>query len=197
MSLLNTDQKILAKSLASRLSPLMPKLIHPDQIGFIPNRYSSNNFRWLFNIMYSPRYLKEALLILSLDADKAFDWIEWYYLYVVLGKFGLGARFISLVKPMYNNSTARILTNQTISDAFNLYRGTRQGCALRPLLFALALEPLAETIRAHKENYGCNTDYTLNKISLYADDILMYITRPQISIPTLLETIELFGSFSG
>lgn len=191
MSLLNTDQKILAKSLASRLSPLMSKLIHPDQTGFIPNRYSSHNFRRLFNIMYSPRHLKEDLLILSLDAEKAFDCLEWYYLYVVLGKFVLGARFISWVKPLYNNPTARI------SDAFNLYRGTRQGCALGPLLFVLALEPLAETIRAHKEIYGCNTDYTLNKISLYVDDILMYFIRPQISIPTLLETIELFGSFSG
>ncbi len=69
-------------------------------------------------------------------------------------------------------------------------------CPLSPLLFALALEPLAATIHANKEIHGYDTDYTSNKISLYADDILTFITQPQTSMPVLLETIDLFGSFS-
>lgn len=68
---------------------------------------------------------------------------------------------------------------------------------MSPLLFALALEPLAETIRIHEQIHGYNTKYTTNKISLYADDILMYITKPSESIPKVLETINLFSSFSG
>lgn len=73
----------------------MAKLIHPDQTRFIPNRHSFHNFRRLFNIMYSPRQPKEDLFVLSLDAEKAFDCVEWAYLYAALEKFEFGARFIS------------------------------------------------------------------------------------------------------
>ena len=60
------------------------------------------------------------------------------------------------------------------------------------LLFALAV-----TIRANTEIHGYDAEYTSNKISLYVDDILMYITRPQTSVPAILETSELLSSFSG
>lgn len=112
--------------------------------------------------------------------------------------FGLGIKFISWKKLLYLNPNARILTNQTFLDVINLNRGTRQGCPLSPLLFALALEPLeTTTICANKEIHGYDTDYTSNKISLYSDDILIFITKPHASMSVLLETIELFGSFSG
>lgn len=90
-----------------------------------------------------------------------------------------------------------ILTNQSLSPRFNLHRGTRQGCALSPMLFALIIEPLAQAIRSHAAIHGYNTKHTLNKISLYADDILLYVTEPQDSIPAILEVINLFGTFSG
>lgn len=77
VSLLNADQKILAKTLARRLSLFMSKMVYPDQTGFIPKRNSFYNFRCLFNIMHSPRHPKEDLIILSLDAEKAFDQAEW------------------------------------------------------------------------------------------------------------------------
>lgn len=147
--------------------------------------------------MHSPRHPKEDLIILSLDAEKAFDQVEWQYLYEVLKKFGMGDKFITWIKLLYSNPSAKILTNQTLSEPFSLHRGTRQGCALSPLLFALALEPLAETIRSHPEIYGYNTEYTINKISLYADDVLLFVTKPYITIPVLLEIVNLFGTFSG
>ena len=95
VSRLNSDLKILAKTLASRLSPLVTKLIHPDQTGFIPDRHLFHNVRCLLNILYSPRQPKEDLFILSLDAEKAFDCVELPYLYAVLETFGLGTGFIS------------------------------------------------------------------------------------------------------
>ena len=77
ISLLNSDQKILAKTLARRLSLYMGKMVHPDQTGFIPKRNSFDNLRCLFNIIYSSRDPEEDLVILSLDAEKAFDQVEW------------------------------------------------------------------------------------------------------------------------
>ena len=196
ISLLNSDQKILAKILAMRLSAFMNQLVHSDQTGFIPQRCSLNNIRRLLNIIYSPNNQQE-LMILGLDAEKAFDQVEWPYLFAVLEKYQLGEYFISWIRLLYKSPTATIFTNHTRSRQFKLGRGTRQGCVLSPLLFALALEPLAETIRKHPQIYGYDTAFTKNKISLFADDILLYITRPQSTIPKILSVINEFGLFSG
>ena len=98
------------------------------------------------------------------------------------------------IKVLYSNPTAKILTNQTLSTQFRLNRGTRQGCVLSPLWFALALEPLAEAIRSHPDKHGYNTEYTTNKISLYAEDILLYVSQPRITIPSILSVTKAASS---
>ncbi len=90
-------KKIRAKTIARRLVPLISKLIHAYQTGFITGRSPLLNFRHLFNIMYSSR-IPKGFLILILDAEKVFDQVEWPYLYAVLEKFQLGKVFISQIK---------------------------------------------------------------------------------------------------
>jgi len=197
ISLINVDQKILSKTLANRLGKLISKLVNTDQNGFIPGRSTIHNTRCLFNIIYHPKAIRDNLVVISLDAEKAFDRVEWRYLFAILEKFELGDEFINWIKILYCNLSARVLTNKTLSDPFYLQRGTRQGCPLSPLLFALIVEPLAETIRSNPYIHGFNTLNTVNKISLYADDILLYITQPQVSLSVILKTITNFGKLSG
>lgn len=85
--------------------------------------------------------------ILSLDAQKAFDMVEWEYLWATLSAFGIGPGFLFWLKILYKDPKARLRINNTMSAIFSLSRGTRQGCHLSPLLFALALESLAAAIR--------------------------------------------------
>lgn len=136
ISPLTYDQKILAKSLARRLSSLISKLIHPDQTGFIPNRHSFFNLRRLFNVIYSQRERTSDLADLSLDAEKAFDQLEWPYLFAIPRRFDLGEQFENSLKILYHRPCARIVTSKTLSPTFQLHRGTRQGCSLSPMLFA-------------------------------------------------------------
>lgn len=76
ISLLNVDTKIVAKILATRLESILPKIIDPDQTGFVKGRSSAHNIRRLFNIIqYSNQYANSGLVI-SLDAEKAFDRVE-------------------------------------------------------------------------------------------------------------------------
>lgn len=110
--------------------------------------------------MHHSKAVQDNLVIISLDAEKAFDRVEWHYLFAVLRKFDMGDTFIDWIKILYKSPTAQVLTNNTLSGPFNLHRGTRQGCPLSPLLFALTVEPLAQSIRSDPSVHGFNT---LNK----------------------------------
>ncbi len=98
---------------------------------------------------------------------------------------------------MYDHPRAAVVTNGLRSDSFITYRGTRQGCPLSPLLFAMALEPLAEAVRSSTSIQGLAIGTTQHKISLYADDVLLFLSSPESSIPPLINIITLFSLFSG
>ncbi|XP_059838364.1 E3 ubiquitin-protein ligase E3D isoform X2 [Hypanus sabinus] len=93
ISLLNVDSKIFSKLLASRLEKVLPKIISDDQTGFIKNRYSFFNIRRLLNIVYTPSH-DTSECVISLDAEKAFDRVEWPYLFNVLDKFNFSPIFM-------------------------------------------------------------------------------------------------------
>ncbi len=197
ISLLNADLKLLSKILATRLESLLPLLIKDDQTGFIKGRNSCNNMRRLLNTIQVFQQRSLNGLVLSLDAEKAFDRVEMPFLFYTLHKFDLGEKFISWIKLLYTNPLSAVLTNGLCSSNFQILRGTRQGCPLSPLLFALVIEPLAEAIKTNESIHGLTIDTRQHKITLYADDVLIVLTEPEISTPALIETINVFSTFSG
>lgn len=97
ISLLNTDVELLAHILATRLAGVMPKLVHKDQSGFISTRSMANNIRHSFLNLQIQVVNPGNKAILSMDAAKALDSIEWTYLWEVLTRFGLGDQFITWI----------------------------------------------------------------------------------------------------
>lgn len=197
LSLLNNDYQLFAKILAIRLEKVIPTLVHLDQVGFIRGRLASNNMRRLLHVMSRASSLQHPAVAISLDAEKAFDRIEWPFLFHVLSKFGFGPICMQWIKAMYYEPTARVKTNGMISQPFQLFRSTRQGCPVSPAIFILVLEPLACAIRANKNITGINLSEYDFKANLYADDILLTLSNPTYSIPHLLKLIEKFGQLSG
>lgn len=197
VSLLNVDTKILAKLMATRLERVLPTIIHEDQTGFIKNRQLAYSIRRLFNVIYTSDSNPFSEILISLDAEKAFDRVEWDYLFSALSGFGFGPKYISYIKLLYASPVASVQTNKIRSEYFNLTQSTRQGCPLSPLLFALAIEPLAISLRDSKEFSGIHRGGKEHKVSLFADDLLIYISDPSKSVPAVISILEKFGQLSG
>jgi len=197
LSLLNADYKILSKLIALRLEDVIPKIIHADQTGFVKNRYGADNVRRLLHILNTAQKNQNPMLIMSMDANKAFDRIEPSFLFRTLEAMSFGEKFIQYVKTLFNAPKANILTNDILSNTFSLSRGCRQGCPSSPLLFALAIEPLAIAIRSNTFITGIKFGTNEHKLSLYADDLLLYITDPQSSLPPLLKCLKEYSAASG
>ena len=196
ISLLNVDCKILAKILALRLQRVLPEIISPDQTGFMVGRHSFFSTRRLLNIIFSPSSDTPEIIV-TLDAEKAFDRVEWGYLFFVLEKFGFDSQFIAWIKLLYASPSASVHTNGIRSPPFSLQRGTRQGCPLSPLLFIIAIEPLAIWLRSHDEFEGITRNSMVHKLSLYADDLLLMVSNPISSLPPILSILDQFGHISG
>ena len=136
-------------------------------------------------------------MVISIDAEKAFDSVDWSFLYRVLHRFGLHETIIKTIQALYNYPPARIQINGCLSNSFTLERGTRQGCACSPLLFALYLEPFSKYVRQNKEIIGINIQGKVHKLACYADDILIFLGQPTNSLPKLMQSYEYFGRLSG
>lgn len=197
ISLINSDVKILAKVLAGRLTSVILKLINLDQTGFILGRCTQMNLRRLYVNLQVEHTNTGERAITSLDTKKALDSVEWDYLFSLLSKMGFGPRFVSWVKLLYTNPQACIRINGLISNTFKIYRGTRQGCPLSPLLFALAIEPLATKIGTHTTIKGLLVGNLEERVSLYADDMLLYLGDSAESLLAAVSLIREFGDFSG
>lgn len=108
ISLLNIDLILYAKLIASHLVNILPTLIHPDQTGFTKNRQTSDTTRRLVNIIHMAEVQQRPSLLLTLDAEKAFDRIHWQYLPKVLESFGFNNNIISAIMALYSKPSARV-----------------------------------------------------------------------------------------
>ena len=113
-----------------------------------------------------------------------------------LQRMGIKGTYFNIVKAIYDKPTSNIILKGDKLKAFPLRSGTRQGCPLSPLLFNIVLELLAIAIRKAKEIKGIQIRKVV-KLSLFADDLILYIDNPKDSIRKLLKLISEFGTVAG
>ena len=129
-------------------------------------------------------------MILSIDAEKAFDEIQHPLMIKTLQKAGIEGTYLNVIKTVYDKTIINIIINGEKLKAFPLVSGTRQGCLLSPLLFNTVLEVLATAIRAEKEIKVIQIGKEEVKLSLFVDAIILYRENTKDSTRKLLELIN-------
>jgi hypothetical protein len=203
ITLSNCDIKIITKAYAIRLNSVLEQIIHKSQSAYVPGRNIMDNIRTL-NVckQYATKNNIDSVIV-SLDAQKAFDSVDHKYLDCVLKKYGFGDQFQKIFNLLYKDNKSTLLINGFQTSPISIQRGVKQGDALSCGLFILALDPLIRNIdnnpqidpivlRSAKFN---NT--LIHKIFAYADDICIFTLNNMASIQAIFYEYERLTTLSG
>ena len=136
-------------------------------------------------------------MIISLDAEKAFDKIQHPFMIKVLEKSGIQGQYRNIIKEIYSKAISNIKLNGKKLEAIPLKSGIRLGCPLSSYLFNIVLEVLARAIRQEKEIKRMQIGREDVKISLFAHDMIVYINDLKNSSRELLNLINNFSKIAG
>ena len=170
ISLLNLDYKIMTKVLVSKIQQVLPTIISPNQSVCVKNRFIGDAIRTIQDIMHYTDLKNISGIILFLDFEKAFDSVEWNFLFKALERFNFGPKFIKWIKMTCTNISSCIINNGHTSKYFKVSRGVRQGDPLSSYLFIIVVEFLAIAIRSDKNIHGIKVDNHEIKLCQYSDD---------------------------
>ena len=180
-----------------RLCRFLPKLINADQNDFVKGRNIGDNIRLMFDIIDYANWKKVSVAVHSVDLRKAFDSLKWPFIFKMLNLYGFGRTIINWIKILYKKTKCRIINDNNLSCFFDVKRRVRQGDPLSPTIFVLCIEYLAEMLRQNKEYQGFKINSHFFKVSLFADDSVIYLNGNTSQFNYVFDILKYFGNKSG
>lgn len=194
----NTDYKIIAFIFARRLQKVIDEYISNEQTAYIKGRFIGTNARLILDIFEYCENNNQEGLLLFLDFEKAFDSVEWNFLFKTLETFNFGTNVIHWIKILYKNPIFRLKNNGWISRTCQMHRGIRQGCPISALLYLFVAEILSDKIK----NNGLINGFTVKnsekeiKNIQHADDMTLSLKNID-SLKQAIKTIDIFCKLAG
>ena len=184
------------------MKPVLNKIIHTDQKGFVAGRNISENNRMIDYIIEFVDNEDEEGVIIFVDQQKAFDRMEWGWLNYVMECFNFGLKFREWVYMLFKKGKTCIKTNDFISNFFAISRSARQGCLAAPIVYIIQAEPMACAIRNTPEIHGiklpdCEGQPVKEaKICMFADDTQL-LNKNEESVEQSFLILSKFEKASG
>jgi hypothetical protein len=150
ISLCNVSYKIILKIIANKIKPLLPKLISPNQGGFMEKRQMLDNILLVQEAIHSSKGQGEKGMVIKIDMENAFDRVRHSFLFVVLTRFGFGAEILAWISSCISDPWISSLVNGRPIDFFKISRRLCQECPLSPLLYILMEESLSKQLEKER-----------------------------------------------
>ena len=197
ITLSNCDIKLVTKTFSSRMSKNLDCAIGPQQTAYLKTRQITDNLNIMQHVLEKSKELDVSSMIMSLDAEKAFDSIEHWYIKAVLRKLGL-SDFVKVFDLLYSNQRVNILLNNQNAGSYNIKNGVKQGDALSCILFILGIEPLIKNIEYDVSIPNLNLgEAKIPKVLSYADDVACLIKPSQLNLDAIFKHYERLTNVSG
>jgi len=200
ISLVHSFAKLVTKILANRLAGRLDEMVSSNQSAFIKKRFIQDNFMM---VQQTDKFLhsqKQPRILLKLDITKAFDSVSWAFLLEVLRKLGFDSRWCDMICVLLSSSSTQVLFNGILGEGILHREGLRQGDSLSPMLFILVMDVLNQMFTRASEVgllQPLSSRPIQHRISLYADDVAIFLQPNAADINLSLQLLDLFGEASG
>lgn len=198
ISLIHSFRKLITKALALCLAPYIGRLISVSQSAFIKKRCIHDNFMYVRNLARAYHRTKTPALLFKLDISMAFDSVSWEYMPELLERRGFSTRWRNWLTNLFSTSHSSALLNGIPGERINHARGLRQGDP--PYLFILAIDTLQRVLDIATEDGFLSPlrgRHAKLRLSLYADDAVVFINSAQDEVRAFLIILQQFGATTG